>query len=388
MKNKSRVAAIKADSYEKNVLNDALKKIFNYFPEFLETIKPETKILLKPNVLSQTNPESCVDTHPEIIRAVINFIKPFGCKITIGDSPGNAKANVKEIFKNSGITKVAEEENVGISYFNDNIIEYKNEKTKIKGMERVFIAKSVKEAYIIVNLPKFKTHNLMNFTGAVKNMFGIIPGFNKSKYHILYPTPKEFAKALLEVFTIAKPHFTIMDAIVGMEGHGPQGGKPKHIGAVIGGYDCVSIDTYCCSIIGYEKGDVYTNLYGDEYGVCNGDINRIELVGDDIIQFNNDEFELVKNLDYILRRIPKALFSIITPIAKKIRIEPCIIKEKCTGCGVCINNCPAKTMLFDKNKKAKIKYKNCIMCFCCHELCSFKAIDIRRSWLAKKLQIG
>lgn len=388
MQKKTNIAVIKCDKYEKSVLEDAVKKVFNYFPEFYDTLKPQMKVLLKPNVLSEAKPESCVDTHPEIIRAVARLVKQKGCKVIIGDSPGNAKANVKEIFEKSGIIRIAEEEDIEISYFNDNVVEYLNKNTKIKGMEVVHIAKTPLEADVIINLPKFKTHNLMNFTGAVKNMFGVIPGFNKSKYHILFPTPKEFAKALLEIFKIVKPHFTIMDAIMGMEGHGPQGGKPKFIGAVIGGYDCISIDTYCSSLIGYKYSDVYTNIYGDEYNLGNGILENINILGDVIKPFKKGEFELVRNLDYILNRVPRILYILLKPLAKRIRIEPEIIKEKCTGCSVCLNGCPSKTIKLDKNKKANIDYKNCIMCFCCHELCEYKAIGIRRSWLAKRLQIG
>ncbi|HVN67718.1 MAG TPA: hypothetical protein VMT55_05030, partial [Candidatus Sulfotelmatobacter sp.] len=35
----------------------------------------------------------------------------------------------------------------------------------------------------------------------------------------------------------------------------------------------------------------------------------------------------------------------------------------------------------------KIDHKNCISCFCCHELCQFKAIKLQRSWLVRLLKL-
>ena len=255
-------------------------------------------------------------------------------------------------------------------------------------MKEIHISRIALEADVIISVPKFKTHNLVNFTGAVKNMFGVIPGFNKGRYHMLFPPAREFSKALLEIYKIVKPKFTIMDAIMGMEGHGPQGGRPKFIGALIGGDDCVAVDAYCERLIGYDYGDVYVSYYGDKYNLGNGKLENIEVFGDEIKPFKKGEFELVKNLDGILRRIPRFAYWIARLVAKHIRIEPKIYEDKCIGCEICVNNCPVNTINMNKNKKASINYEKCIMCFCCLELCEHKAIGIRRSWLARKLQIG
>ena len=44
--------------------------------------------------------------------------------------------------------------------------------------------------------------------------------------------------------------------------------------------------------------------------------------------------------------------------------------------GRCAESCPAKTIAVTGGK-AKIGYAKCIRCFCCHEMCPVRAIDIR-----------
>jgi len=51
------------------------------------------------------------------------------------------------------------------------------------------------------------------------------------------------------------------------------------------------------------------------------------------------------------------------------------ISDNCTGCAVCIRICPMKCMKLT-NKKAEIKEKECIRCYCCHEFCPEKAICV------------
>jgi len=59
-----------------------------------------------------------------------------------------------------------------------------------------YIANAVAEADVVISVSKLKTHNLTLYTGAIKNMFGSIPGFRKSEYHKQSPRVDEFPKFL------------------------------------------------------------------------------------------------------------------------------------------------------------------------------------------------
>ena len=91
------------------------------------------------------------------------------------------------------------------------------------------------DADIIINLPKLKTHGLTTITCAVKNLFGLIPGLEKSQWHMKAPGREGFAELLLDLnealmhgLSEPKPMLHLVDAVVGQEGNGPgPSGTPR-----------------------------------------------------------------------------------------------------------------------------------------------------------------
>ena len=103
----------------------------------------------------------------------------------------------------------------------------------------------------IVSVPKLKTHGLTQYTGAIKNMMGTIPGNGKKNVHLIAPKADGFAKALVDIFQMSPPHLIVMDAIVGMGGNGPNAGQPRKVGLILASRDSVAMDAVASSIIGF-----------------------------------------------------------------------------------------------------------------------------------------
>lgn len=57
-------------------------------------------------------------------------------------------------------------------------------------------------------------------------------------------------------------------------------------------------------------------------------------------------------------------------------MRPVVDDAKCTGCGICVRDCPEGCM-FLENKKARVDYDYCKGCLVCMEECPFKAIASR-----------
>lgn len=172
-------------------------------------------ILLKPNILSDAKPEDCITTNPEFVRAVIRLLKDQGAsEIYVGDSPGLQSPNFEG--KACGIHSICEEENVNWVDFTQNpVIKH------IQGTTRkLYMASIIDKVDMVFSLAKFKTHQLMYTTGAVKNLFGTIPGLHKSTCHIKCPNRESFAHLIVGIHETIKPSFALMDAIIGMEGAG------------------------------------------------------------------------------------------------------------------------------------------------------------------------
>jgi uncharacterized protein (DUF362 family) len=101
----------------------------------------------------------------------------------------------------------------------------------------------------IVSMPKMKTHHWAGVTLSMKNLFGVLPG-------IFYGWPKNVLhvqgihKSIIDLNATLRPHFTIVDGIVGMEGDGPIMGTPKGAGVIAMGRNLPAVDATCARIMG------------------------------------------------------------------------------------------------------------------------------------------
>jgi uncharacterized protein (DUF362 family) len=84
-----------------------------------------------------------------------------------------------------------------------------------------------------VDVAKLKTHAMTGLSGAVKNMFGAIPGLLKPEMHCRFPQKEDFSAMLVDLCEAVRPSVCFVDAIVGMEGNGPSGGTPRFVGRLL-----------------------------------------------------------------------------------------------------------------------------------------------------------
>jgi len=379
---KSKVSIVKCESYASSEVEAAVSKSLELIGGMKSFVKPGSKVLLKVNTLTGVGPEKAVTTHPQIVVAVAKEVIKAGAKPIIGDCYGDRNARFEEIFEKTGIKAAAD--SIGVEVVNlagKGIVE-----VNVKGsvISPLHVSRIVREADAVINLPKLKTHELTLITCAIKNMFGIIPGFSKSKYHALTPKPHDFANTLVEVFRAKIPVLNIVDAVIGMEGSGPQNGIPRKMGLIIASADAVAIDSLCAKMMGLDPQDVDTTKIAHEKGLGESDISRIEVLGVEPEPFK--DFKRTYSSYIKMNRLPGFLFKISGLITNLIKVKPVINKKKCVKCMVCVNNCPAKVI---DGKSFKIDHKNCIMCFCCRELCRYDAVDLKRNILlemARKLK--
>src|SRR3990172_921079 len=242
----SKVSVTRCASYDKAAVLKAVTEALGLLGGASAFIKRGERILVKPNLLSGKPPEAAVTTHPEIVRAVLIILKEGGVTPVVGDSPGFGAA--RSVADKCGIMSVCNE--LGVE-----VIELKTlEIAPNPGghiFKRLEVAKEALEFDGIVNLPKLKTHAQMYLTMAVKNLFGCVPGKLKPQWHLSAGVESSyFAQMLLDLSVFLAPRFTVMDAIVAMEGNGPGSGKPRELGLVFAGADPVAMDTAAAAILG------------------------------------------------------------------------------------------------------------------------------------------
>lgn len=368
---KAKVSLVRLKDYEKDDVYRALKKSLDLLGGLESIIKPHSKVFVKINHLSPPSPpERAIVTHPAFTREVLRLLKELNVKITVGD---DIQSKEKDGFMISGYRKICKE--LDIPLVNLKEIGFQEVPCQGQILKKLYIAPPLLESDYILNLPKLKTHSFTVFTGAIKNMYGIIPYGLRLKYHHQYPRVEIFSQMLVDIFSCVPPHLNIMDAVVAMEGEGPSAGNPINVGLVIASKDAVALDAVASKIAGFNPLDIYTTLDAHQRDLGTGKIEDIEIVGEKIryVEVRNFRHSAIA-IGLLRKKIPAFLHAFIQ---EQLTLTPKIIRDKCTECMECINICPRNAAKLD-NDKAWIDKSLCIHCMCCHEVCHFQAIRLKQ----------
>jgi len=171
-------------------------------------------------------------------------------------------------------------------------------------------------------------------TGAAKNLFGVIPSLEKPAMHARFKSVAEFSEMILDLNELMRPRLQIMDAVMGMEGDGPNSGDPRRIGVILASGDFSALDSVAARLMSLEPMDVGTFAAAAGRGLIRPDATDVMVVGDELARYAVKDF-----------RKPKTL----------------------------------------SKEKARIRSSKCIRCYCCHEMCEHKAIELRRSMGGKAI---
>jgi len=371
-----RVAIAACNSYEPVEIEQATSELIRLLGGLDNIITPGDKVLLKVNMLNASAPERAVTTHPEVLRSVIRQVKKVGGIVTVGDSPGgrNVGEVPKKVFKTTGIDKVCIDENVPLLLLDDDIVKKRSPGAKLY---RFFtVGKAAVEADVVITIPRLKTHGFQMFTGAVKNLFGVIPGLKKAEFHVKVPNREDFGGMLVDLYQLISPKLAVMDGVIAMEGSGPSSGDPYHLGVLLASVDSAALDFIASKIIGLDPRKVYTTKAAIDRGIL--DPEEIEVVGFDLGKIRADGFSLPRTesgsqLPPIIR---DRLNDIL--IAKPILT----LSDNCNACGTCHKNCPVDSIEMEKGRPS-FDYDTCIRCYCCQELCPEYAIGLKNHWIIR-----
>lgn len=370
------VSVLKCDKYDYELLVSTIEKSFENIGGIEKYIKPGDKVLLKINLLMKKHPDEAVTTHNVFVKALASVVMQAGGIVTIADSPGGLynETILRSVYKGCEIDTVAKQLGAKLNYDTSfETVSYPEGKT-VKSFP---IIKPILDADVVITVPKLKTHMMTFYSGAVKNMFGAVPGVYKAEYHFSLPERDDFCSMLVDLCSLTKPSLAIMDAIDIMEGEGPSSGIKRHFGAVLASDNPYALDLAACALVGIEPSESPTVKESIKRELCPKDANELSLVGDDFESMKIDD--LIKphigttdflDRKFIPKRISAALNRALSPI-------PNFKKDVCIGCGECMRRCPAKAIEI-KNGFPVLTQKKCIHCFCCQELCPKKAIVSKR----------
>jgi len=132
----------------------------------------------------------------------------------------------------------------------------------------------------IVHLPTIKCHIYTTTTGAMKNAFG---GLLYNHRHYTHTWIHEVLVDLLAIQKEIHPGiFAVMDGTMAGNGPGPRTMTPVEKNVILASADQVAIDAVAAKMMGMDPMSIDYIRIAHEDGLGAGDMNDIEIVGDEI----------------------------------------------------------------------------------------------------------
>lgn len=371
---KSIVSIAACKEYQLDLVRQAVEACLAPLGGMRRFVHPGMTVLLKPNLLTSAKPELAITTHPAVVQAVAEQVIQAGGQAWIGDSPNSSSRDDTSLWQSTGMARVAGESGAKLVSFSGSIWKHLN------GYDYI-LAGPVSQADLIIDLPKFKTHTLTLYTGAIKNLLGCVPGKRKTAMHIHAPGITDFSRMLVDLLELVHPSLSIMDAVVGLDGNGPGlSGKPHDCGFLAASADTVALDSVCSQAMGFRPGKVIHIAIAAKRGLGKGDPAAIEIAGDPVV-LNFGRMKLPG--PWLQINVPSWLSA---PLASQLDLRPRVDPLLCTGCDTCSAVCP--TDVITPGKPPVFDLSKCIGCMCCSEACPAGAIAPRRTLISKLIGLG
>lgn len=367
------VSLVACPSYEQKQVDDAIKTILSHYGG-AAALAGGKRVLIKPNLLMARDPGEVTTTHPAIVQALAREFIAAGCHVTIADSCGGTytHAVLRRLYRVTGMERVAEETGAVLNFdLSSSEMEFQNGKR----IGKIPVIRPVQEADFVISVAKMKTHGLTYYTGAVKNLFGVVPGLIKPVYHAKFPDKVAFCEMIVDLCELVSPGFSVIDGIVGMQGKGPSGGSAKEAGVLLASRNPHAADLAALRVMGLDPQEAPTVCDAIQRGLIPEKAEALCYLGDDPAQHElSFSPPTGKTPGFLIRLVPKKFRSLIGCL---IAPYPYIVKNHCVGCGDCARTCPMHTIEIIDHK-AHIHYDKCVKCYCCHELCPVRAISFKR----------
>ncbi|MGE4440551.1 MAG: DUF362 domain-containing protein [Desulfomicrobium sp.] len=259
-------------------------------PELLDSVLPDvsgSRLLIKPNFVALRGASLCC-THPAVIAAVARHCLERGARVVVGDSPafGTAQAIAQAI----GLPPLLRPLGVEVVTLGTGV------KATSAGVP-VRIAAEALDADLIVNLPKFKAHSQMRFSGAVKNLFGCVTGVRKAWLHARHGDKKDrFVAMICGLLAVLPPTVSLMDAVTAMHRTGPIAGDPFPLGLLGACANPVAMDTAAAVILGAREERFPIWRHCRDKGFSGADAGQLEYPLDGPENFDATGFVLPERL--------------------------------------------------------------------------------------------
>ncbi len=263
------IAVAKGEQYDQLV-----EKVVGVLGGMEKFVRPGDRVVVKPNIGWDRTPEQAANTHPLVIKAIVEHCLEAGAAgVQVFDRTCNEK---RRCYKNSGIVdslKALKNKKVSYSYIDKRKFVPVDIK-RGKSLTRHEIYREVLEADSYINVPVAKHHSISGLTLGMKNVMGVIGG-NRGRLH------HNLGQNLADLATVVQPKLTFVDATRMLMRNGPQGGNIKDVkvaNTLLASPDPVAADAYATTLFGKEPEEIDSTVAAYKMGLGEMDIGKMKIV--------------------------------------------------------------------------------------------------------------
>ncbi len=224
-------------------------------------------VAIKPNIGWDRMPVHAANTNPRVVAEVVRLCLEAGAhQVVVTDASCN---EARRSFQRSGIWSATHE--IGAKVVLP--AEHRFRTMRLRGdlLDEWPVYTPLIEADKVINVPVAKHHNLSNYTGAMKNWYGVLGG-RRNRLH------QNIHLSIADLATFMRPTLTVLDATRVLVRNGPQGGNiadARDMHQVIASLDEVAVDTYGARLIGVDPARVQYLALGEERGLGVSELTRV-----------------------------------------------------------------------------------------------------------------
>ncbi len=220
----------------KNIKDD-IHQAVELLGGFSRALKPQDRLLLKPNFNSDDPPPG--STALDFLTAVIELLREYGyTKIAVGESCGRPWVPSEKVFKNSGLAAKMAELQVPLINFDHS--QYIDVPLNGEFLDLAAYPKDLENFDKIIYLPTMKTHYLAGFSMSLKLSVGLVHLYDRMFLH--GDNNMFVSQRAVELTMPIKPDLIIMDGRISFVSGGPAIGLAVHPGIILASGDQVAID--------------------------------------------------------------------------------------------------------------------------------------------------
>ncbi len=234
-------------------------------------IKKGQKVVVKPNIGWDVNPERAANTNPKLVSIIIKHCFEAGAKeVYIFDHTCD---NWTRCYSNSGIERAAKDAGAKVvsgaseGYYQDVKVD------SGKNLSYAKVHELILDSDVFINVPVLKSHGGGRITASMKNLMGIV--WDRGYWH-----QNNLHQCIADFATFKKPDLTIVDAYNVMMRNGPRGTSVNDLSlmkSLIISADMVAADSAAAKIFGINPDDVQYIKIADQMKAGTKDLTKLKI---------------------------------------------------------------------------------------------------------------